>query len=145
MVVAKVHLALHRDLRARGGDLSGDRLRGACSSAVGIDIPDHLAERVDRHGEGFGGAIVILQRDGHGGCCLGRIEIGEHEVLLEVSPGVALGKEPVVGQLLHPDHIGATRDDARIAAVDATEVGGSLAHHRLAGGEHHRDATGQGG
>ena len=65
MVVAKVHLALHRDLRTRGGDLRRDRLRGARSRAVGIDIPDHLAERVDRHREGFGGASVILQRDGH--------------------------------------------------------------------------------
>ena len=54
MVVAKVHLALHRDLGTTRGDLRRDRLRGARSRAVGIDIPDHLAERVDRHREGFG-------------------------------------------------------------------------------------------
>ena len=145
MVVAKVHLALHRDLRTTGGDLRRDRLGGARSRAVGIDIPDDLRERVDRDGEGFGGASVILQRDGHRGRCPGRIEIGQHEVLLEASPGVAFGKEPVVGQLLHPNHIGATRDDAGIAAVDAAEVGGTLAHHGLAGGQHHRDTGGKAG
>ena len=139
MVVAKVHLALHRDLRTTGGDLRRDRLGAARSRAVGIDIPDDLAERVDRDGEGFGAAPVILQRDGHRRRCPGRIEIGQHEVLLEVSPGVAFGKEPVVGQLLHSNHIGTPRDDAGIAAIDTAEVGGTLAHHGLAGGEHHRD------
>ena len=65
VAVAKEHLAFHRNLRARGGDLRRDRLRGARARAVGIDIPDHLAERIDRHREHFGGASVILQRDGH--------------------------------------------------------------------------------
>ena len=143
VAVAKVHLALHRNLRARGGDLSGDRLRGACARAVGIDIPDHLAERIDRHREHFGGASVILQRDGHSRWLVGRIEIGQHEVLLEASAGVAFGKEPVVGELLHPNHIRRPRDAASVAASDAAEVGGSLAHHRLAGGQHHRDASRQ--
>ena len=84
-------------------------------------------------------ASVILQRDGHRRRCPGRIEIGQHEVLLETTPGVAFGKEPVVGQLLHSNHIGTPRDDAGIAAIDTAEVGGTLAHHGLAGGEHHRD------
>ena len=145
MVIAEVHLALHCDLRARRGDLGRDRLRGARSRAVGVDIPDHLAERVDREGEGLGRPSVILERDGHRSRLVGRIEIGQHEVLLEAPPGVAFGKEPVVGQLLHANHIGATRDNAGVAAVDATEVGGSLAHHRLAACQHRRDAGWQGG
>ena len=52
-------------------------------------------------------ASVIPQRDGHIGGLAGGIEIGQHEVLLEAPPGVAFGKEPVGGELLHPDHIGA--------------------------------------
>ncbi len=144
MAVAKVHLALDGDPGTAGGDLGGDRLRGG-AQAIAIDIPEHLAERVDRHGEGMGAAIVILQGDGHVGRCPGGIEIGECEGLLEVSAGVALGKEPVTGQLRHPDDIGATGDEAGIACIDATEVGGSLADHGVGGGEHHRDATGQPG
>ena len=140
MAVAKVHLALDGDPGTAGGDLGGDRLRGR-AQAVAIDIPEHLRERVDGHGKGMRGAIVILQGDGHtrrpGG-----IEIGEGEGLLEVAAGVALGKEPVVGQVRHPDDIGAAGDETGIACVDATEVGGTLADHGLGGGEHHRDATG---
>ncbi len=142
--VAKVHLALDRDLGTAGSDLGGDRLRGG-TQPVGIDIPEQLAERVDGHGKGMAGAIVILQGDGHMGGRLGRIEIGDGEGLLEVPAGVALGKEPVAGQVWHPDHIGAAGDAAGSAGGDATEVGGALADHRLRRGEHHRDATGQPG
>ena len=107
---------------------------------IGIDIPEHLAQRIDRQLKfwrclRYTPAVMLTVAP--------LAEIGDREVLLEMATGVALGKEPVTGQLLHPDHIGATRDDARIATVDATEVGGPLAHHRLAGGEHHRDARGQ--
>ena len=77
MVVAEVHLPLHRNLGARGGDLGGDRLRGAAARAIGIDIPEHLAQRIDRHGEGFGAPPLYSSVMVTVAALLGRIEIGD--------------------------------------------------------------------
>ncbi len=136
MMVSEVHLPLHHDPGPRRFDLGRDRLRGR-PGAVGIHIPDDLAERVHGHGKRMGGAIGILQANGDAGG-LARVQIGEHEVLLELHAGVALGKEPVAGQGLHADHISPTRDRASVARIDSAEVGGALGDHWLSGGENHR-------
>src|ERR1700676_4020975 len=98
-----------------------------------IDVPDGLPQGRDGEREGAGSAAVLwLQLDGHTRGSIGRrIEVGDHEALLELTARVAFGEEPVIGKRLHCNHIRAAGDGAGVAAVDVAEVRGSFDRYRL--------------
>src|SRR5579859_951384 len=143
VVIPEEHLAFNEDIRARRSDLGGNRVTGSRHNRV--DVPDRLRIGSDGDRVGFGRAIGELQIDGHAGRLVSGVNVRDHEILLELTAGVAFGKQPVFGEVLHAYDIRSAGDDASIAAVDVTEVGGAFDRHRLRRGYDRHRATGEDG
>ena len=98
VAVLEEHLTLNYDLRASRGNLGRDRR----AWGNGVDTPHRLAVGIDGDRIGFRRAVGKLQGDVHAGRCIGRINVRDDEVFLELPTGIPLGEKPVAGKCSAP-------------------------------------------
>src|SRR5258708_37725007 len=91
---------------------------------------------IDRVRIGEGRTVVVLQN--LRGTGTAGAEVGQLQVLLETTTGVARGKAPIIGRSLRSDHLCRSRDVLVVAQRDVIE--GRRPYHHNPGRRLHPDS-----